>query len=771
MVVQTMRNEKPINNYSNLSNVLQLAVEEYGQMEGFFQSVIFFLVDEKGHIVTFQKFGVINPILLQTVFDLQEHLLNKKHPFVEKNCLIYLTKLTLENVPHWNGCIGIAVEEGNMEPYSIRSFLEGFKYSIAAIHKYGEHKRPRVASLIKNETFLSELLIEVKYDIRFSRLIKPFLSLLKQYVPNEEVEIVCYENKGEHFLSPTTATNLELFRKIQTNFIDKRKLGLMKMYPEEDLGDTFTLPSLQLEHYCGIPIWNDSKSEIQSLLVFFSKEELTSYGMQEAISVIKEITPLLNQSVETERKGIEQKRTELLLNVTKKFHSSMDVGEILEEIIFAMGEMYPTFTVHLLLSREWKVDTNLPIKQMEYGLGTKNNIAETAYLTGKIQIEDVIHEKYSLLYTPLRGKQGVYGVMEIKTRNSMIFPTHEIEFIEMLADIGGNALENAELYQQSRNLINDLQLINQTSHQLNSNLVLSETINFMTNQIMQSFGANEVGFIMFHSTGELVVMEGSTAFYFQPQAKPFLKQVSNKIKREKEALFIGDVDKEEYQINLFRSLLAVPMIQTGELKGMVLVLHQSPYHFSFENFKLLQSLIHHSTLAFTNSMLHEELEKLVITDHLTRLYARNYLDQMIQESMENDAYGCFILIDIDNFKLINDTYGHQVGDDIIIQVANIMKKSIRDNDIAARWGGEELAVYLPKIEPAISYKIAERIVKTVAMETSPKVTISCGLSFWRQTDKQKSLKVLFNEADENLYVAKKSGKNQVVMRSDLKRNH
>ncbi|UOK57263.1 GGDEF domain-containing protein [Bacillus sp. OVS6] len=146
----------------------------------------------------------------------------------------------------------------------------------------------------------------------------------------------------------------------------------------------------------------------------------------------------------------------------------------------------------------------------------------------------------------------------------------------------------------------------------------------------------------------------------------------------------------------FSSLIAIPMIQSEQLKGFAIVLHSDSYFFTFEMFKLLQSLIHHSTLALMNSMLREELEQLVKTDHLTKLHSRNFLDESVQSSLEKDRQGTFILMDIDNFKQINDTYGHQVGDEVLIQVAKIMKNSIGEYDIGARWGGEELAVYLPQ---------------------------------------------------------------------------
>ena len=83
-------------------------------------------------------------------------------------------------------------------------------------------------------------------------------------------------------------------------------------------------------------------------------------------------------------------------------------------------------------------------------------------------------------------------------------------------------------------------------------------------------------------------------------------------------------------------MMAVPMMESDQVHGFALVLHKDPYYFSFETFKLLQSLIHHTSLALANSMLREELEKMVITDHLTGLYSRSYLDGKMLESMEKD---------------------------------------------------------------------------------------------------------------------------------------
>jgi len=383
-------------------------------------------------------------------------------------------------------------------------------------------------------------------------------------------------------------------------------------------------------------------------------------------------------------------------------------------------------------------------------------------VTGKIQFENSIEEKHSVLYAPLKGKQGVYGVLKIVSTDTLIFPKAEVEFIMLLANTAGSAIENAQLYQQSKRLITDLQLINETSRQLNSNLRLNEIVNYMRKQIGKSFKAEAVGFAIYSAEGECKMLQGSSEFFNQQSSSIYVKYIKEKIDKEKEAIFLGDLQLEESENYNYRSIMAVPMIQSGVIKGFALAMHREAYYFSFEMFKLLQSLIHHSTLAFTNSILHEELERMVVTDHLTKLYSRSFLDNKLLESMNSDQEGTFIMIDIDNFKNINDTYGHQVGDEILMQVSNAIAKCIRSTDTAARWGGEELAVYLPKVNLEMGFSIAERIRQCVIKETNPQVSVSCGVSYWNILNED-NIYALFKRADVALYEAKNTGKNKVLI--------
>jgi diguanylate cyclase (GGDEF)-like protein len=240
----------------------------------------------------------------------------------------------------------------------------------------------------------------------------------------------------------------------------------------------------------------------------------------------------------------------------------------------------------------------------------------------------------------------------------------------------------------------------------------------------------------------------------------YISFISNHFKKSGEPLFIADFNKFIDEKMPYLSLMAVPFFDQNEIFGYCFVLHEESYFFSFDSFKLMQSLIHHCTLAITNSKLRDQLQDMVDRDHLTKLYARSYLDQYVEDAIENDQSGVFILLDIDNFKQVNDTYGHQVGDEILVQIAQLLNQTIGTKGIGARWGGEELAVFLPHFTLSEGENLGKALVEMVPKMTTPPVTISSGLASWQQKD-HKAFHDVFHAADIALYEAKNNGKNQL----------
>ncbi|WP_017726561.1 sensor domain-containing diguanylate cyclase [Halalkalibacterium ligniniphilum] len=709
-----------------------------------FKHAVLFVTSKNGPLFHMNTFGETNERIENAAFHARKHPSSFTTPKVYKEWIICCQEVWLDlSSKGPTGYLGLVIPEESMTVKDAVAFVRN------CAMEFNRKKEPFQLILT-----VDNVIEKANFNLSFHQLVHALIHCITEC--QKDLTVVFFEQSDDYYV-PIASSVQQIVNESSSFSIHHEQL-----HPSVSEA-SYTIDNNLFHEYGS---WQHliKLSGDYGLIGMFSMKE-PSLFLEPMTTFLKMLEPLLVQGYEKEQTVMNSKRSDLLLHVTKKFHSSMDIGEVLGEVLFAINEMFPAFEVHLYLSREWAVDEALPIKPLRYGSNGGNPTAEHAYLTGQTQINNHQTNQRAALYVPLRGKQGVYGIMQVETKSAIVFPKREIEFIEMLADTGGSALENAELYQQSRKLIHDLQLINETSQQLNSNLRLADTVTFMSKQMKQAFGAEEVGFLLFQN-GELTVLEGSTPLFQKEVTKQKLSMFVNEIQKNKDAVYIGDSEQhEEIRFGPYRSILALPMVQSEELKGLVLVVHHEPYHFTFEDFKLIQSLIHHSTLAFMNSMLHEELEKMVITDYLTRLYSRNYLDEKIQESIAKDPQGAFILLDIDNFKEINDSFGHKVGDDIIIQVATIIQQSIRDEDIAARWGGEELAVYLPKVEEVIGYKIAQRIVKAVAMKTNPNVTVSCGLSVWHQRDEEISSQRLFEQADKRLYFAKESGKNRVVAES------
>lgn len=183
----------------------------------------------------------------------------------------------------------------------------------------------------------------------------------------------------------------------------------------------------------------------------------------------------------------------------------------------------------------------------------------------------------------------------------------------------------------------------------------------------------------------------------------------------------------------------------------------------------LSAYIFVSTLAYFYELvrhrqeIHLQLQANI--DYLTNIYNRRGLRQHLDfEINKTERYGTrlsFVLIDIDNFKSVNDTYGHKAGDILLQEMSRLTQDSIRKTDIVARWGGEEFAILLPEADITQAQQLAEKlrcIVASHEFETIGSLTISLGVTQYNQTE---DLDNLLHRADTALYLAKERGKNCV----------
>ena len=156
-------------------------------------------------------------------------------------------------------------------------------------------------------------------------------------------------------------------------------------------------------------------------------------------------------------------------------------------------------------------------------------------------------------------------------------------------------------------------------------------------------------------------------------------------------------------------------------------------------------------------------------DELTNIYNRrgffNVVTSLAYLSKRNKFNSAILMIDIDHFKRINDTFGHQTGDQVLIEVVNVIKKTIRDSDVLGRFGGEEFLVYLPQIEQEGVFNLAEKIREAIQEQTKDSISVTASIgggSAIIDGVVEDVIHELINQADKYLYEAKRKGRNQVI---------
>ena len=229
----------------------------------------------------------------------------------------------------------------------------------------------------------------------------------------------------------------------------------------------------------------------------------------------------------------------------------------------------------------------------------------------------------------------------------------------------------------------------------------------------------------------------------------------------------GDIGKAD--ISGDRTELYLP-IEKGEHRLCLIVARNNTTPFADNPVALVEAVCNHFAIAFENARLYS----IAITDELTGLFTVRHFRTCLDRQMESfDRYGeryTLLVIDIDNFKRVNDTYGHVTGDDVLKHVAGNIAEAVASTDLAFRYGGEEFTVLLPSTGRDGGAHVAERI--RAQVENSPAtladgvvlpVTVSIGFAVC--PDDVATIKDLMLQADKALYAAKHAGKNRVVAAS------
>ena len=436
----------------------------------------------------------------------------------------------------------------------------------------------------------------------------------------------------------------------------------------------------------------------------------------------------------------------------------------------------------------------------------------------------------SMVACPIKTQHGISGLILVHQCDRLrSWSMAELELIEAVSAQVSLAIEHGRLYTHARSLAEQEQMINRVVRSVRTSLDLDTILDTVTAELSQALGADRVHIAQPRAEGPLVVthehhrphlnpLKGQslygTSLNFHPdaQARTLMIEGSNRVL----GIDISSIKKTNSQgtdpettlmatgqpayctlenlsvINQvandqrcagFReyinasssqSLIAAPLLNETYLTG-VLIVHScdKQRRYTDQEIRLVSSVADQLAVAIAHAQLFAQVKHQAITDGLTGLYNHVYFKNRLAEELRTAERKSqpvsLIMIDLDKLKVINDTYGHPVGDAAIRQIAVILKTLLRSGDTAARYGGEEFGIILPETSLLEAALIADRLCSQIRNTPVPnlgKITASLGAACYPR--QALSASDLIEKADRALYVAKNSGRDQVrIFEEDL----
>lgn len=470
--------------------------------------------------------------------------------------------------------------------------------------------------------------------------------------------------------------------------------------------------------------------------------------------------------------------------------STFDLDEVLQRILAIARDHFKLRNVAVLLFDKW---TQQLCVRSQIGwdegkdsirLQVNEGLTGAAFCSREpIYVPDVSRDpRYicsakstrSELALPLIVRGEVLGVLDCQSDRAHHFDPEAIELLTLFSTQASIALQNARLYSLERQRARQLEAINKVAQQSTAALDLEELLAHACTAIQEAFEVSHVSLLLRDGT-DLVLRahHGTLTPCFEPGIRiPASQEPWAAVLASSGTFVENNLASDLGAFRLFKeacSRISVPLISFGQTLG-VLTLHSChPAAFAESVLQSLESLADICANSIQNAHYVERVKQLAYIDGLTGIFNRRYFDMRIAEEIERAArYGsgmAVIMSDIDDFKCLNDDFGHLVGDEVLRQVSSLLHQQVRKVDIVCRYGGEEFAILLTHTTAQQAASIAEKLRRVVEKWRFPgvprTVTISTGVAALPTHGSSRD--AIIHAADKGLYAAKQSGRNRVCL--------
>jgi diguanylate cyclase (GGDEF)-like protein len=333
-----------------------------------------------------------------------------------------------------------------------------------------------------------------------------------------------------------------------------------------------------------------------------------------------------------------------------------------------------------------------------------------------------------------------------------------------------------------RNAQQRLTALHQIATSLSNTLDVGRLLDTILEQLGNLWGYDHGAVLLLDEAAGELVQAASRGYKLPPGRRfPATDGICGAVVQSGQAIFVADVGQDPRYIPGLRgarSELAVPLIWDGRTLGVLNVESELPAAYDQTDLDLLATVAEQAAASIGNARLHEQTRNQAITDENTGLYNyRHFQDQVaaaVRTAQLTGSPCSLLMLDLDHFKRVNDTYGHLTGDSVLQQMARVLRDSCREEDQLFRYGGEEFAVLLPDAAEETALRVAERIRERVAghgfvtrsgRRLDFAVTASLGVATY-PTDALSQMDLIL-AVDNALYGAKDAGRNRVMTAAQM----
>ncbi len=489
------------------------------------------------------------------------------------------------------------------------------------------------------------------------------------------------------------------------------------------------------------------------------------------------------------------RQMQVLLDVARTISGSLDLGSCLDAILGGIHEVVPYYIATVLmpsagnyyldvvgatgpLSEERKRIIKVPFGQGVTGAAFSSgepflvpNVRDfPSYIPGHPAVS-------SELAVPLKRGEQVVGVLDIEREEVDAFTEDDVRTLTLFASQAAIAIENARLFAEEQQRIVELSAIQSIVQKLSYLHEIPAIAGVIETELKQLIDYNACRLYFLDAEHQVllpVTYVGSEVADYRLRVGEGLAGwvaetgqsviVDNTLTDAR--VFLSGGRREE-------SMIGAPLVYEGKVQGVITLTMPGVGTFDSDDLRLLEIITGQAAIVIDRARLYDQLVQDAMTDPLTGLYNRRYLVERLGEELsrsERHVTGLSaIMLDIDKFKDVNDHFGHDAGDAVLVDLAAAVQSIVRTEDIVARYGGEEYCVLVPDITPREAEGLAERLWECIQDRLLPGkagasgITVCVGVAHVEAGDEGESL---LSRADAAMYAGKRQGGNMIHVAED-----